>query len=155
MSKEENVIWVTCASWGNQNRKHKVLHEKVIHYVEERDGPPLYDMFHRLVECMGCETVKYVTSTLDTQAKAYGEDVDEEDFKVYPDAPGRASSRRLATISNQDSTDDEVNSLIPEAVRKMYRETMDAFNANGRTLAGVGWRAVFEAICICMKINAR
>jgi hypothetical protein len=36
----------------------------------------------------------------------------------------------------------------------MYRETVDALNADVRTLAGGGLRAVVEAICIDKKIDS-
>jgi len=38
-------------------------------------------------------------------------------------------------------------------VRKMYKETIDALNANIRTLAGGGLRATVEAICLDNKIE--
>jgi hypothetical protein len=37
--------------------------------------------------------------------------------------------------------------LIPTPVWKMYKETINALNANIRTLAGGGLRATVEAIC--------
>ena len=85
---------------------------------------------------MGCESVKYVTSKVDLWDR---NDDEEYDFKVYPDAPGNLQ-RRVAAI-----TEDE---HIPESVWKMYKETIDALNADIRTLAGGGLRATVEAICI-------
>ena len=155
MTKGDKTIWVICSSCGHNSRKHSVLFEKVIHHFEDPyGGPPTYDEFHRLVECMGCETVKYVTSNLDRQAYQYRASDNEEDLKVYPDSPGKTSKRRLTIISGEDVTDNDGNKLIPDAVWKMYRETIDAFNAGVRTLAGGGLRAVVEAICIDKLINA-
>ena len=134
--KKEETIWVTCAACGHQNRKHRILHEKIKHYYDDPDGPPINKEFHRFVECMGCESVKYVASEIDLIDP---DDDQEYDFKVYPDAPGTIQ-RRVATI-----TEDE---HIPESVWKMYKETIDALNADIRTLAGGGLRATVEAICI-------
>jgi hypothetical protein len=92
---------------------------------------------------MGCEKTKYVISTLD----CLDCDAEEENFIVYPDAPG-TSDRRKPAISI-----DEGGRLIPEPVWKMYKETIEALNANIRTLAGGGLRAVVEAICLDKNIE--
>lgn len=144
MPEKEKTLWVTCASCGHQSRNHRVLHEKVKHY-EDEDGPPLYDEYHRLVECMGCETIKYVIIALDCYS---GE---ESDFKVYPDTPGN-TQRRVAAIGNE-ITDDDGNTLIPDSVWKMYKETIEALNVGIRTLAGGGLRAMVEAICLDNEIK--
>lgn len=135
-ANKEQTIWVTCAACGHQHRKHRVLHEKIEKHYEDFDGPPLYTEFHRFVECMGCESVKYVTSKEDFN-DPYGRG--EYNFKVYPDAPG-TECRRSAVITEDD--------YVPEAVWKMYKETINALNADIRTLAGGGLRATVEAICI-------
>lgn len=136
-----------------RHTKHHVLFTKVIHHVEEPGGPPTYDELFRTVQCGGCEGIKYVTSTIDHQR--YHEDPydDESDYKIYPDAPG-SDKRRATGINAEDATDEDGKDLIPEAVGKMYRETIDALNAKIRTLAGGGLRAVVEAICLDKKIDA-
>lgn len=146
--QEDNVIWVMCATCGHQTRKHKILHEKVINQLEEKNGPEVGREFHRFVECMGCERTKYVSSYMDMQEF----DAEEEDFKVYPDDPATARHRAPA-ITVDDATDGGGDMLIPEAVWKMYRETIDAINARIRTLAAGGLRAVVEAICLDKKIE--
>jgi hypothetical protein len=73
---------------------------------------------------------------------------------VYPDAPG-INQQRIALISREDATDDDGTLLIPVLVRKMYKETVDALNANIRTLAGGGLRATVEAICLDNNIEER
>jgi hypothetical protein len=146
--EKEETIWVTCASCGQAYRKHRILHEKVVELTDEPYGPPISKEFHRFVECMGCENTKYVVSTLDCQVM----DAEEENFKVYPDAPGIVVRRR-PTISSDEVLDEEGKMLIPDPVWKMYKETIEALNANIRTLAGGGLRAVVEAICLNNKIE--
>lgn len=148
MPEKEKKIWVTCASCGQESRKHRILHEKVVNWTDELYGPTLSQEFHRFVECMGCESTKYVISTLDCQVY----NAEEENFKVYPDAPGTVVRRRPA-ISSDEAMDDEGRMLIPDPVWKMYKETIEALNANIRTLAGGGLRAVVEAICLDNKIE--
>ena len=149
----QEEIWVICAACGHQNRKHRVLHEKTKSFLEEQGGPEVSREFHRLVECMGCEAIKYVTSSMDMMNFDPHEGPEETNFIVHPDALG-AAVRHRATISREDAMGDDGELLIPTAVWKMYRETVDALNANIRTLAGGGLRAVVEAICLDKKITA-
>jgi len=143
MSEKEQTIWVTCATCGQGYRRHRILHEKVVNITDEPHGPTLSKEFHRFVECMGCENTKYVISTLDCQNC----DAEEENFIVYPDAPGNLVRRKPA-IRDDDIRDGRRGFLVPESVWKMYKETVEALNANILTLAGGGLRAVVEAICL-------
>ncbi len=118
--------------------------------MDEEFGPPAY-YYHRLVECMGCESIKYVISTSEPDQFAPFENP-ETDIRVYPDAPGTTQQRSPA-ITQDEATDDEGKLLIPVPVWKMYKETIDALNANIRTLAGGGLRATVEAICLNNKIT--
>jgi hypothetical protein len=148
MAEEEKIMWVLCATCGHQSRKHRVLYEKKIDISPDSYSIPELIEHHRLVECMGCETIKYVKSISDWDAKDLPpwEDV-ERDTKVYPDSPGSTQQRKPA-ISAEDAMDELGKSLIPGSVSKMYKETIDALNANIRTLAGGGLRATVEAICL-------
>ena len=150
MDKKQKTIWVTCAKCGQNRCKHQILHEKVINWSEDRDGPIVSKEFHRFVECMGCESTKYVISTLE----CLDWDSEEENFIIYPDSPGTQSYRK-PTISIRDIGNRRSGYLVPEPVWKMYNETIEALNANILTLAGGGLRAVVEAICLDKKIVAK
>jgi hypothetical protein len=153
MPEEENTKWVLCASCGQRRRKHRVLYEKTIAIGGDEDQPPDQNEHHRLVECMGCETIRYVICV---SVWYTGEpppwETPESDFKVYPDAPG-ANEKRLPLITLDEASGDDGKLLIPVSVWKMYKETIDALNANIRTLAGGGLRATVEAICLDKKIR--
>jgi len=142
---DKQTVWLICASCGHKHRNHRVLHEKVQRYCDDPHGPEIRREYHRFVECMGCEAAKYVISTLDLQNYDEYERPEETNFIVHPDAPGAAVRRRAAIIND--------DGLVPEAVWKMYCKTIEALNANIRTLAGGGLRAVVEAICIDKKIT--
>jgi len=157
MVKKKKTIWVICTACGFEERKHRILHEKNIPiYEDEPPAPPIGYVHHRFVECMGCETIKYVISNsyreLDDDARP--QEQNECNFKVYPDVPA-INQRRTALINKEDVTDNEGTLLIPVSVRKMFKETVVALNANIRTLAGGGLRATVEAICLDNKINER
>jgi Domain of unknown function (DUF4145) len=72
--------------------------------------------------------------------------------KIYPDGPG-TRQQRLPAINRDEALGDNGTLLIPLPVWKMYKETLDALNANIRTLAGGGLRATVEAICLDNKIK--
>ncbi len=98
--KKEQTKWVLCASCGHQSRNHRVLHEKITNIYTDEDAPPSFEEFHRLAECMGCNSIKYVVSRKTWYFK--GDEVPpwenpEIDIKVYPDAPG--NNQRVPAIS--------------------------------------------------------
>jgi hypothetical protein len=147
MAEKESALWLTCAKCGYGSKSHRILCEKEKYYLDGPDGNVLTTYFHRFVQCMGCESYKYATSERDeTQF-----DPQEENFTIFPDAPG-TSQRRVARITDDEATGDDGKMLIPEIVWKMYKETIDALNAKIRTLAGGGLRATVEAICLHGKI---
>jgi hypothetical protein len=134
---EQKALWVTCALCGNSITRHHVLHEK----VDDDWAPHL--KYHRLVECMGCDSIKYVTSTIDSSEP----DSQESDLKVYPEVPNPLPRQSAITMFEEP--------LIPESVRKMYKETINALNAGSRTLAAGGLRAMVEGICLNNAIKGR
>lgn len=148
----EKAIWVVCASCGHQHRNHRILHEKVKHYTEDPYGGSIINIeYHRFVECMGCESLKYATSSFDPN-EMHPYEQGETNFKVYPDAPGEVTRRKPA-ISIDDSRGHTGTQLIPDTVWKMYKETLDALNHGIQTLAAGGLRATVEAICLDRGIS--
>jgi hypothetical protein len=133
------TIRVACAACGQQYNNHRVLHEIVKRWC---DGPgePVHTLeFHRFVQCMGCESPKYVTSKEDlTEEDPY--DRGESNVKVYPDLPAMEAKREAGF--------DPHEAKLPADVWKMYSETLQALNAGIRTLAAGGLRATVEAICL-------
>jgi hypothetical protein len=99
----------------------------------------------------GMQTIRYVTSTISSETPD-NIPPSENDLKVYPEIPG-ANQQRLLAISQNDATADDGELLIPVSVWKIYKEAIDALNANIRTLAGVGLRATVEAVCLNNNIR--
>ena len=137
--KEKTTLWMTCTSCGHQSKNHRVLYEQARANAKGGD-----DVIHRLVECMGCETIKYIISI--GYCDCHDHDHRECDFKVHTYAPG-STQRRAAVIS------DANDQLVPNSVWKIYKETIAALNADIRTLAGGGLRATVEAICLDKQIK--
>ncbi len=146
-TETEKTIWVICGSCGHQYRNHRILHEKIRNYYDDPfGGAPINVEYHRFVECMGCESLKYVESNRDPQ-ELDPYDGGEMNFKVYPDAPGTPRQRR-ASINIDEAHDSTGKTLVPHVVWKMYKETLDAHNHGIKTLAAGGLRATVEAICL-------
>ncbi len=147
------TVWVICSACGHQSRKHRVLHEKIKHvyYNEDqaKEEPPEFVEYNRFVECMGCESLKYVVSIAE-----FGMD-DEGRFEVYPDAPSTRGQQREPQILQSDALRTDGTTAFPERVWKMYVETLHAMNGDVRILAAGGLRATVEAICLESGISGR
>jgi hypothetical protein len=143
-------VWVKCAKCGGQNKRHSVVGEfKVPEYGEF--GESTGTEFHQLIQCGGCECIKYYTyyETLDPR-KDYQEVVKLR-VGVYPDDPPETKRRKPGTAA--EVLTDMKQNLVPPSVFKMYRETIQAFNHRVLTLAGVGLRAIVEAVCLDVGIT--
>jgi hypothetical protein len=155
MSEAEQSIWLPCANCNNKYRNHRVLCEKTVERTDEPGGPTLSTEYHRFVQCMGCNSFKYASSIINNERYGFEYGLDEEmDWKVFPDAPSENETKRLPKITTDEAVDEGGTQLIPELVWKMYKETINAFNAGVFTLCGGGLRATVEAICLNEKISA-
>lgn len=87
---------------------------------------------YQIIQCQGCETIGF------RHEHFYSEDVQEgfngTTTKVYPSKP-----------KNFRSTKDYYN--VPLNLRRIYRETIDAYNVECYTLSAAGLRALVEGIC--------
>ena len=136
MESSEKVVQVLCSACKQAFNNHRVLKEIVRNYADGPGEPSTEQEFHRFVECMGCSSLKYVVSR---QRLDYGYEDGEFDIKVYPDGPLSKAQRHV--VMHLDGAE------LPDAVLKMYTETVGAINAGVRTLAAGGLRATVEAIC--------
>ncbi len=121
-----------------------MLKEVIKSFGDGPGEPETEARYYRIVECMGCNSVKYMTSQarLDTW-----DDGEEFSINVYPDGVV-SKTRRAAPFPENDSR-------LPDAVSRMYSETLGAINAGSRTLAAVGLRATVEAICLDKGVDER
>lgn len=83
MPEKEKTIWVTCASCGQESRKHRILHEKVVNWADEPYGPTLSQEFHRFVR------KRKLPGDVDGKRKLPG-DVDENHHFTSLDNYGRS-----------------------------------------------------------------
>lgn len=104
-----------------------------------------YQINYMTVECNGCNRVSFREEFVDIDGAypdQYGNWEPETTVKIYP--------LKLSIDSKLEDLH-----ILPEQIRIVYKESIDAFNANSLLLTGVGFRAIIEAICIDKKVAGR
>lgn len=119
---------------------HKIIAEKNISDYELGVYTPDYKYF--MLQCFGCEYVSFRKETHNYQAFYPDEndnwiyDINIEVFP-YPLKGHKPLTGRY---------------ILPEKIRTVYEETIDALKINCFLLSAVGFRAIIEAVCIDKKI---
>jgi hypothetical protein len=141
MSTEVKELKSYCNNCQNETN-HEVLFLK-----RQRGSDPdyHYETKYFTVQCMGCEDVTFRQEKHDYEAS-------------YPDEYDNWTHDITAYIYPQCLKGHKVlieQYLLPNQIQTVYQETIDALKANCYLLAGVGFRAVIEAICINKNIKGR
>lgn len=101
---------------------------------------------YEIIKCNGCDNLQYRTTYGDESMVAYHHDDEYEthynDYKYYPKS--LKEHKIFKNIYN-----------IPDKIRVVYIETIEAMNNNCYLLSAVGLRAIIEAICIEQDIIGR
>lgn len=118
---------------GNTN--HSIIGEKLIPITNKYIN---IETKHFLIECNGCSNVSYRKEFHDYD-EAYPDEYDEwihdMTIELYPQV--LENHKPLEKIH-----------IIPNEIQTVYSESIAAFKANCLLLAGVGFRAVIEAVCL-------
>lgn len=119
----------------NQMTNQKVLCEKSFSRSEE-DGNWWEEHKYQIIQCEGCETVSFRKLYNDTAQEHYASYHEENPWtqEVFPKRS--LQSLPIKTLVN-----------TPNNIKKIYRETIDAFNNNQAILCSAGIRAIIEGIC--------
>ena len=124
----------TCARPTNQ----KVLKQEEIKYHEEDSGWWDETTF-QIIQCMGCDTISFRKLYNDISYQQ----LEDEDSTTQDLFPNRGlHSRPIKAYRN-----------LPIDIKKVYQETIDAYNNKLTLLTSVGIRAIIEAICIDKSIT--
>jgi hypothetical protein len=124
----------TCSRPTNQ----KVLKEEEIKNHEEETGW-WDDTSYQIIQCMGCDTISFRKLYNDIAYQQYHEEGTTTQ-ELYPKRG--AHSRPIKAYRN-----------LPIDIKKVYQETIDAYNNNLTLLCSVGIRAMLEGICIDKTIT--
>lgn len=123
---------------------HKSLFEQSKH--SEHDDEFHWSEYFEIIECLGCENLQFrirnSNEEMINQDPYTGEIEHYEDVKYYP--------RNLLTHTVLDKI-----YYLPDKIRVVYIETIEALKNNCYLLSGVGLRAVIEAICLAQNITGR
>ncbi|WP_223649859.1 DUF4145 domain-containing protein [Hymenobacter psoromatis] len=141
MSTEAKKIKNYCGNYQNTTN-HEVLFAK----TQSGDDPDYnYATKYITVQCMGCEHVSFRQENHDYES-SYPDEFDNWTHEIttylYPNP-----LQNHRTISE--------TYLLPPQIKTVYDETINALKANCHLLAGVGFRAVVEAICLDKNITGR
>jgi Domain of unknown function (DUF4145) len=131
-----DVLCIKC----NVETEHHVLYSYDVSGSEtveiDSDGRP-YDICwgtsHQTIRCGGCKTVTY-------REESYFSEDEGTDEVLYP---ARTTGKLIAKDFHN----------APTALRRIYRETIEAFNSECLTLCAGGLRAIVEGICADKKIE--
>lgn len=133
-----------CTSCG-QSTKHTILFSKT--ETSHRDSEIGWSESYEVIECKGCENKQFRKSYTDETMLTHMDEDEEYEVQYsnnscYPNY--LVGYKQLPNIYS-----------VPTNIRKVYIETVEAFKANCYLLAGVGFRAIIEAICLEEKITGR
>jgi len=109
-----------------------VLFEKEIQSGDEEWWD---DDKYQIIQCQGCDTISYRTLHNDIQQNQYADYDEPWTQVVYPIRD--VESLPLLPLLN-----------TPNNIKKIYRETIDAFNNNLNILCSAGLRSIIEGICV-------
>ncbi len=131
----EKTLWSYCAKCLQQT-KHASLYKKM---VKEEDEYMSYGahLFY-VLECNGCEEISFrkdYHNYMNTYQDIEGKDKYTIESKVYP---SQLENHQILQPLH----------ILPKKVRNVYEQTILAFKGESKLLAGVGFRAVIEAICL-------
>jgi len=134
MAELENKMIVVrhpCSLCARDNR-HVVLysHTETQHEFYEEE-------IYQIVKCGGCESISFRKVVRDYQQATPLEDGEwyvPEKVSCYPNI-----------LKNYRELQEEW--MLPDAVREIYTQSIEAIKSNSNVLAGMGLRATIEAIC--------
>lgn len=138
-SAEDPSIWHPCASCDRKTF-HEVLHKHTDSEYEYR-----MDTVHEMLRCRGCHTLSFRKVVIDIES-GYFDHEDEwqcpEQVTCYP--------RVLEGYSELEDIAD-----VPQPVRDIYSQSVQAIRDDANILAGIGLRATVESICNDRSISGR
>lgn len=120
--------------------------------IDGKDVPNAFWSFewfeqYQIIKCQGCKTISF------REGKGNSEDYE-------PDEDGNPTTtvyEKLfpSRVDGLKGLDEEDAHYLPSTVRRIYEETRQALLNSSPVLAGIGLRALLEAICKAQNANGR
>ncbi|MCP9760420.1 DUF4145 domain-containing protein [Aquitalea sp. S1-19] len=131
---------ITPCSSCNRDTRQDVINENIDSFHDYR-----MDTHYQIIACRGCETKSFriITYYIEDAYQISDNEWDvPKDFETYP-----------KTLPNHQSIQDI--DRVPDVVRNIYQESIEAIKVKSNILGGIGLRATIEAICNEQKIIGR
>lgn len=135
--KVKNQLRKVACSLCNIKTNHKVQASIRLFWDEteyEIQGEDLYE----IISCMGCDQLSFRLATSSSDDVT----VDEEGNYINPQTEEIYPSRLMGRSPLRDQY------FLPDKISVIYKETHAALSSKLKILAGVGIRALLEAVCI-------
>jgi hypothetical protein len=133
---QKKELWAPCATCGRLTA-HEALTEVDLHDATP-DGDIQWGSSHYTIKCCGCKTVSFCEESTCTEDVIQDEEGNDLQLavtqKVYP---GRVAGRPLLDNYYR----------LPYGVAQIYQQTHEAICYKQTILAGIGLRAIVEAVC--------
>ncbi len=130
---------VSCGNCSTETR-HKVLQSVDVSVRENFRGEFHYgaDNSYQIVQCQGCDSISFRKTHMNSEDYYHDLETGEQFFETAIDVyPSRVAGRhKLRQVS-----------VLPRQVFKIYDETHAALCSKQPILAGIGIRALVEAVC--------
>lgn len=140
MTLPPKVVKMPCIDCGGSSKNHTVLAETSQTSTDDY-GSPDGQTDYQICQCGGCDRISF---------REYA--IYEYDVNVHGEY--NATITTYPQVSRQEYVAVGIAEL-PEAVGRIYAETISALNAGAVTLGGGGLRAIVEAICLDQKVQGR
>lgn len=139
---EGRYIGVSCGECDRETR-HKVLAATATHWAYENGAVDIWT-HHQIVQCQGCLTISFRESSQCSEDwdidQNTGEPYLPETTKLFP---SRVTGRPVMSGAHH----------LPQGVYRIYQEAHGAHCAEFSILAGLGLRAIVEAVCKDQGLN--
>ncbi len=134
LDKTKDQIHKVVCKLCDTETNHKVCSSVELHWGnEDIQGADEYE----IIRCLGCDQISFRISSSNSEDM----DVDAEGNIIHPETEEIYPSRLMGRTALED-----IYSL-PEKVRSIYVETHAALCTKLKILAGIGIRALVEAVC--------
>ena len=139
LNKTQGEEYMLPCSKCSGKTTHKVMASVDVRGDDEDGGHSFsWRVDHQIVQCLGCKTISFRKASSNSE-DYYPISHDEYESDVHQELyPSRIEGRK--------GIGDEIH-YLPSNVRRIYEETLLALTNQALVLAGIGLRALLEAIC--------
>ena len=130
---EGQQVLIPCQNCGGSRRNHLVLKER-LHSWDIEEAGICGSSVYQICKCAGCDDIRFRVESSNSEDIDYRSGEPEVTESVFPET-SESSRIPIETVG------------LPEAIGRIYKETVITFNAGALILAGGGLRAIVEALC--------